>query len=961
MKGWSNMKLSLEGMWELSFDKMNQNYNERITLPGTTEEQKLECPFTTKDTESTLYLGREYKVHGVVWYKRMIQIPSSMEHYQVQLFMERTKFTKVYIDGNYMGNSYETLVPQVYELGKLTPGEHELVIGVDNALDNYECFPKSLYLGHQYTDHTQTNWNGIIGEISLNYYKDAYIQEVLLVQQENEIRSIVELTINKECDVNPLSSVIVKRELYQQGTSLVWEDSSEYTICPKENDGIFTQKIVGEIPKSILSPWDEFNPVWYEVRINLLNTDKELICPTFTTVTSNRELSTSGRNLLLNGKRISLRGSLDCAIYPKTGVAPYKVSEWKEIFQTVMEYGINHYRFHSWCPPKAAFLAADELGFYLQVELSCFANGLYEEADEKYDKVLADYLYDQSEKLIKTFGNHPSFILFAVGNEMVGNVDAFTALLKHLKSIRNDLLYTQGSNNFLENPTKCAEDDVWIMMRTTKTDNIRASFSHNDLPLGYMQEKVRQGTLKDYNNEASNSNVPLISHEIGQYQSYPRLKDMDKFTGPLRPDAWNITLDRLKEKGLEDLNEDFYHASGALLVSCYKEDIEASLRTNEMSGFQLLGLQDFPGQGTALVGVLDSFMEDKGFITTKNFRQFCGRTVVLGKFPSYTYSLYDRIQLEVDIYNYSGSDLDESLGIKVYKGSKTYLEDNVFLPSDLIFEQVIPNIPAKDRELSSALKLDIALDNNKLVNALNLGDKGLELTLVLEYGDAINTYPLWVFKNNIQQNGIGENQPNVNGKSNNDGNPHVIEQLNKDDNLAITDQLNEHANLVITNILNEDVLTLVKEGKKVLLCSSNMEHSIEGFYTSDFWCYPMFKEACINTGNPVAPGTLGLLIDSSHEALKKFPTKTFSQWQWHQIVINSSPMILDGVPEAKIIVGVIDNFDRNYRLGLIYEIQIGQGTLLVCAANLLEHLDIPEVNCLYNSLVEYLMNSGVNN
>lgn len=939
------MKLSLEGTWELSFDKMDSNYNESITLPGTTEEQKIKCPFTIKDSKSTLYLGREYKVHGVVWYKRMIQIPSSMEHYQVQLFMERTKFTKVYIDGNYMGSSYETLVPQIYELGKLTPGEHELIIAVDNALEQYVCFPESLYLGHQYTDHTQTNWNGIIGEISLNYYKDAFIQEVLLVQHENEIKSTVELTISKEYDVNLLSFVIVQTELYRQGTNLEWENCSEYSIIPKKKDNILTHTIVGGIPKSILSPWDEFSPVWYEVRVNLLNSDKQLLCPTFTTVIGNSDLAINGRNLLLNGKRISLRGSLDCAIYPNTGAAPYTVSHWRAIFQTVMEYGINHYRFHSWCPPEAAFLAADELGFYLQVELSCFANGLYEETDDKYDKVLTNYLYEQSEKLIKTFGNHPSFLLFAVGNEMVGNVDAFAALLKHLKSIRDDILYTQGSNNFLENPTKCEEDDVWIMMRTTKTDNIRASFSHNDLPIGYMQGKVRQGTLKDYNKEAIISDVPLISHEIGQYQSFPRIKDIDKFTGLLRPDAWDITLERLKEKGLEDLNEDFYKASGALLVSCYKEDIEANLRTNEMSGFQLLGLQDFPGQGTALVGVLDSFMEDKGFITPKNFRQFCSRTVVLGKFPFYTYSLYDNIPLEVEIYNYSGRDMDEILSVKIYQGSKTYLEDNVFLSSALIFEQIIPNIQAKDRQLSSALKIDITLDNTELSNAFNLGDKGLELTLVLEYGNILNTYPLWVYKKNLQQNSITKNQPNITGKSMNHGNHDVIELTN------------EYDNLVITDVLSDNVLTLIKEGKKVLVCSSKIDNSIEGFFTSDFWCYPMFKEACINSGNPIAPGTLGLFIDNTHDALKKFPTKAYSQWQWHQIVMNSSPVILDGVDDAKIIVGVIDNFDRNHRLGLIYELQIGQGTLLVCAANLLEYLEIPEVNCLYNSLVDYLMNS----
>lgn len=104
----------------------------------------------------------------------------------------------------------------------------------------------------------------------------------------------------------------------------------------------------------------------------------------------------------------------------------------------------------------------------------------------------------------------------------------------------------------------------------------------------------------------------------------------------------------------------------------------------------------------------------------------------------------------------------------------------------------------------------------------------------------------------------------------------------------------------------------------------------------------------------MAPGTLGLLIDNTHKALEKFPTRTYSQWQWHQIVMNSSPVILDDVPDAKIIVRVIDNFERNHNLGLLYEMKIGKGTLLVCAVNLLELLDLPEVYSLYQSLVNYL-------
>ncbi len=511
------MHISLTGSWDVRFDNRSTIYKDKINLPGTTEMAKLYSPNTVKDDPSTLYLGREYKHHGEVWYRKEIEIPYNWDGYNVQLHLGRSKFTKVYLDGSYMGRSYETLIPQVHELGVLTPGTHELVICVDNALEQYEGFPKSLYMGHQYTDHTQTNWNGILGEISLSSYKDAFIKEVFLHGEDTAIKGKVYIGLENEMEhdrdgVGLASPYRLEVSVYQYGRELVWELPNDESKLWSFNN-INKNSIEFIIPKNILAYWDEFTPVWYEVRVKLYK-DKELLCPIFKTITGNRNLSIKRRELLLNQKRISLRGSLDCGIYPLTGAAPSRVEEWKSIFKRVMEYGINHYRFHSWCPEEAAFIAADELGFYLQVELSCFANGLYLPCDEKYDKVLEDYLYDQSEKVIRSYGNHPSFILFAVGNEMIGNVKAFELLLKHLKNIRKDILYTQGSNNFLENPTMCSEDDVYIMMRTTKTDNIRASFSHNDMPLGYMQSKDRQGSNTDYNEASKVSLVPLISHEI---------------------------------------------------------------------------------------------------------------------------------------------------------------------------------------------------------------------------------------------------------------------------------------------------------------------------------------------------------------------------------------------------------------------------------------------------------------
>jgi hypothetical protein len=454
-------------------------------------------------------------------------------------------------------------------------------------------------------------------------------------------------------------------------------------------------------------------------------------------------------------------------------------------------------------------------------------------------------------------------------------------------------------------------------MRTKRGENIRASFSHNDLPLGSIQNKNIMGTLGNYEEEAKISNIPLISHEIGQFQSFPLIEDKDKYVGPLRPDTYTILEDKLIEKGLIEKNRDFYEASGALLVQCYKAEIEANLRTNHMSGFQLLGLQDFPGQGTALVGVLDSMLESKGFIEEQDWITFCNQVVVMATFPKYCYTSGEEIAIEVYIYNYSGEDIRGKLAITLQE--KDQVRDSIVL-NDIV---------------SAKQCVKMVCECKFSTNRINVP---CEVRLKLAFEKYENEYSLWIYpKEDVFLN-------------------HLVGSNVKKDNLiefAITDEADN--SVWVTNTYNEKVDEVLKKGGKVLVCTSKYENSIEGFFPTDFWCYPMFKEACINSGNPVAPGTMGLLIDKDHQALAKFPTKEYSQWQWQQIVSHSTGVILDDEKDYQMIVQVIDNFDRNHVLGLVYEKKMEQGMLLECSSDLLEHLDITEMRQLFVSLLNYIL------
>lgn len=906
--------VSLAGTWEFAFGAQGE-FKDSITLPTTTEVS--EKGNLAELSLETRYLSRRRPYTGICRYKKEVMISEEFKDKKIYLCLERTKYTRIFVDKRFVTVSHETLIPQRHDLSLwLAPGTHEILIEVDNNLALYEDFPESLYNGHQYTEHTQTNWNGILGQITLEAFDPVMIENVVIKKCRDFKAFDIDLRVKNYCEEQPVKVCV----LYGRSeTKVVNEIKSEHILEP----GINNLQI--RISEENMFLWNEFKQNLYQFQINLKGQGMEAV---YKTVTGFRDVRIMGQRIHINEEAVFLRGNLDCCIYPLTGYAPMNTGDWRKIYQQAKEYGINHYRFHSWCPPKAAFEAADIEGIYLQVELSCFANGFYKAEKPLCDKSLNEYLFDQAQKLIQEYGNHPSFLIFAVGNEMIGDIEAFADLLKVLKNLRPDKLYTQGSNNFLEDPVCTVEDDLWITMRTSKTDNVRASFSHGDKPLGLIQRKEPYHTLGDYKKAAANSGIPVISHEVGQYQASPNFKEAEKYRGVTESTALKVFWERLREKKLEKQWEEFYYNSGDLLVQCYKEEAEAMLRTGDLSGFQLLGLQDFPGQGTALVGIWDSFLDSKGFLTPEQWREFCNSRVVLFKMEKGIYKSGEAIEGEVWIHNYGEEDITgDTLKVTIYKHSsdiessgeerntakevyrhKTYYSELERLDTDEILgEMSYTNIKAPKGSLSFIQKVSITL--KELL-------KPCALYIELNINGLRNHYPLWIY-------------PDV--------------------------SLNSEESPLLYTAYSAEVEEALKQGKTVGVFSSKWENSIEGFFPPDFWCYPMFKKACEDKGVEIAPGTLGLVCKKDHPALELFPTQSCSGWQWRQIVNLSRPVILDEEKsEGETIVQVIDNFDRNHKLGLIYEIPLYKGKMVVCAVDLFDHLHIPEVKQLFYSLKMYI-------
>ena len=572
------------------------------------------------------------------------------------------------------------------------------------------------------------------------------------------------------------------------------------------------------------------------------------------------------------GRPVFLRGKHDACVFPLTGHTPMDRASWVHYFQRCKDYGINHVRFHSWCPPEAAFAAADELGIYLQPELPFWGTLEGEE--------LVAFLKKEGLNIVRTYGHHPSFAMFSLGNELWGESSVMQELVETFRAEAPQILYTNGTNAFLGWRGYVDGMDFFATCRTRGEaygqydTHVRSSFAFCDAMDGGILNHFHPGTTRNFAEALEGVPMPVISHETGQFQSYPDYAQIDKYTGPLAPYNLMEFRRRLEAAGMGDQAADFSRASLRWAAQLYKADIEMCLRTPGLGGFQLLDIQDYPGQGSAYVGVLDAFMDDKDSLVAAEWKQFCSELVPLAEFDKYCWNEGERFHAHVKVANDTGEELH---------GEGEY---DIDLPVSDLLEGV--QAPAR-------------ID--------------LRLTAETDSRQGANSWSIWVYP--------ADNKPDKTG-------------------------------ITVARKLDRAAQQALAAGKKVLLMPSDTTGTVGGLFQTDYWNYRMFKGICESNGKPVSPGTLGILTDPAHPLFREFPTEEHTNWQWFPVLKASRPMILDALAGYRPIVQVIDNVERNHRLGLVFEFKVGEGRLLVCCSDLESTLEYPEGRQFYKAVLDYM-------
>lgn len=627
-------EVDLSGTWGFQTDFMDfrrgsldvrymHRLQDTIVLPAITDDYQIgwKSPYCHIDR-----LTRKYEYMGPAWYQREIAFPKEWAGKRIFMYFERTHWlSSIFVDTKEVSKLDYISVPHCHELTDFVkPGKtHLITLCIDNRYQ-YDTHKWN----HAHTEFTQINWNGILGEMKLIAVDPVYVDDMQLYPDVTEKTVTARLQIRNYTG-KPFEGTARFHITGDDGYNL----TRELPVNGKDSLVSFEGKIA--LGKDI-QLWDEFHPNLYRVECKLLTSVGETNYEHEKEVTFGmREVSQGKNHVLVNGHPIHLRGTVENAVFPKTGYAPVDDASWERIFRILKDYGMNHMRFHSWCPPAAAFRMADKLGVYLQVELPMWGKD-----GEPGEPARWDFFRREQKAILKEYGNHPSFILYCNGNEISGDFDFIEELTRYGREHDSRHLFSGSTAR-----KRVASDQFYTTHQTTSG----GATVYEGRP--YTDWDICKGT---------NIDVPVISHETGQRCVYPDYSIIAKFDGPVEARNLEKFRSQLEANGMGDQADDFFRASGAQTVFEYKDVIEAQLRTSTSAGFQLLSINDLPEQGYAPVGILDPFWDSKGLITPEEFRHFCSPTVPLLRFEKRVWNGGETFEAVAEVYNFSDRSLKNS-------------------------------------------------------------------------------------------------------------------------------------------------------------------------------------------------------------------------------------------------------------------------------------------------------------
>ena len=796
-----------------------------------------------KDMKLTFFLTPDKHYVGVAWYGKKVNIAKVDNNSSYSIYLERPHIeTTLFVNGRKVGMQNSLVCAHQYDVSSfLKDGENRIMIRIDNR-------PETVNVGqdsHSITDQTQGDWNGIVGKMEFRQTSATHITDMQVFPDVDKMQALVRLQIRgkakEKVSINMKASADGQQAAFEyKGKAMLTADTTNLDIL---------------LPMKGAELWDEFNPAIYTLQASV--SIKKTSVDTRSTTFGMRKFEIRGKMFYVNGREIQLRGTVENCCFPLTGYAPMDVESWMKVFSRCREYGLNHMRFHSYCPPEAAFIAADLVGFYLQPEGPSWPNhGVSLGNGRPIDK----YLMDETKRMARDYGNHPSFCMLACGNEPAGRwVEWVSNFVDYWKATDTRRVYTGASVG-----------GSWQWQPKSQY-HVKAGAR------GLQWANRAPQTTDNYTSTIGNVAEPYVSHETGQWCAFPNFEEIPKYKGVNKARNFEVFRDILRDNGMESREHQFLMAAGKLQSICYKYEIERTMRTPQYAGFQLLSLNDYSGQGTALVGVTDVFFDDKGYMTANDFREFCSPIVPLAKIGKFTYKTSETFRADIELNQFSNKALSSVKVQYTISDEDGVLKEGTFETKDF---------PIGGNQKVG--KVEFALNNIKEA-------KKLTLTVSIPGTEAKNHWEFWVY-------------PDVDI---------------------------DEGNVWVTSQFDDKAKEVLKDGGKVLLTAAgkiNYGKEVVQQFTPVFWNTSWFKMR--------PPHTTGIFVETTHPLFDIFPTEYHSNLQWWELVNRAQVMQFTEFPhDFQPIIQSIDTWFLSRKIGMLFEANVGGGRLMMTTMDISSRLD----------------------
>jgi len=890
--------ISLAGTWSCRLDPNHRGMAEKwqdgtaaehtVSLPGTTHTNEIGPGYAKKLIGNLTPVTNHV---GSAWFWRDVELSAADCEQVVELSLERCCWeTCVWVNGQAVGTRDSLVSPHEYDLSEaVRPGMNRLVVMVDNSnrkrksadtatqmaeteelvMEGTEA--RRLQCGGHHTLFIGFVWNGMTGRMDLR------IRPRVRMSPPRVVPDVKRCGISVACDISSDLDCPTAARLTLAARGL-WDGAREHSetmeldIEPGRDLAMLSVDLADD-----LRLWDEHSPELYRLEATLESAHG---ADRHEAEFGMRELSQVGTQLAINGKCTFLRGALEKFVHPMTGYPPTDVEYWLEILGVNKAHGLNHIRFHSCCPPEAAFAAADRLGIILDIELPGCSGG------EPDDATTREYLQQEALRIVETFGNHPSFCMLTMGNELLGESEKADAELQKVLMERVERCRQRDPHRWYcctaHSYTAGRDDDFYVTawpIRPTVAEAFRGEplrgfrWAGGDVVDDSRFNTRRPETTSDYRDGIAGFDKPVITHEVGEWAVYPDISEAPQYTGVCKPFNLEIIREFMETKGSIGLARDFFEASGRLSLLLYKEEIESALRTPNLAGFQLLGFHDHPPQGTSTIGIVTALRKSKGLITPKRFREFCGLTVPLARLTKRTYTTEETLTADMDVSHFGPADLpNASFRWTLTCESKEVCARGVLPATDIPAGALtrVGSISANLSALATPCKLCLRVE--------------------MEGAEIANEWDCWVYPAPVAE---------------------------------------EPADILWARAWSRELAQAVRDGGTAILelGKQQIPCAIRGCFTTLFW-NPIMKRHHKSR-------TMGILCDPVHPALSEFPTESHTNWQWWDVIHPSMVLNLDGMsPRPEPIVRMIDSFIGNRCLGVLFEVRMGKGRLLVTSLDL---------------------------